>query len=247
MQPHIILTLMAAAAVSAHPLETRASLQLRQADAIKSALMPVMQSLKELDTAINGLTTDPATAAPILTASMSASSTLKEAATQINAADDVSLFSAIGLQQTGTDLADQVGTTIGDLMNKKPVLDQLGVTSVAVQSLQQQKAASGGLSSALLSKVPAIAKPIAQQSTDKIGKTLDDGIAALSAPAAAAPAAAAPPAAADPPAAAAPPAEAGAAPTTTPTEAGAEPATGAGSAPQASGSAAAAAARRRRS
>lgn len=229
MQLIFILTLAASAAVSALPLETRASVQLRQAASIKSALMPVMQSLKDLDTAINGLTTDPATAAPILTASTSASGSIKEAATQINAADDVGIFGALGLQQTGTDLATQVKTTIGDLMAKKPVLDQLGVTSVAVQSLQQQKAASGGLSTALLSKVPALAKPIAKESTDMISKSLDDGIAALSAGGAT-------------PAAATPPTQAGG---TTPTGTSAAPATGASSAPQASGTAAASARRRR--
>lgn len=173
-------------AVSAHPVAVRATPERRQVDAIKAALMPVMQSLTQLDTAIKGLTTDPATAAPILTASQSASGTLGAAATKINAAKDLGLFEAVGLQQTGSDLATMVQTTIGDLTAKKDVLDQLGVTSVAMMALTQQKDASGGLSTALLSKVPAIAKPIAQQSTDKIGKALDDGIAALSAPATAA-------------------------------------------------------------
>lgn len=181
MQYLATITLAFAAISNAAPLESRASIELRQADAIKSALMPVMKSLTDLDTAIKGLTTDPNTAAPILSASQSASSTLGDAATKINAADDLGIFGALGLQQTGTDLATMVQTTITDLMAKKPVLDQLGVTSVAVQSLQQQKSASGGLSTALLSKVPAIAKPIAKQSTDKIGKALDDGIAGLSA------------------------------------------------------------------
>lgn len=180
-----ILAITAATAVSAHPVAVRATAERRQVDAIKSALMPVMQSLTQLDTAIKGLTTDPATAAPILTASQGASGTLGTAATKINAAKDLGLFEAVGLQQTGSDLATMVQTTVTDLTAKKDVLDQLGVTSVAMMALTQQKTASGGLSTALLSKVPAIAKPIAQQSTDKISKALDDGISALSAPAAA--------------------------------------------------------------
>lgn len=82
------------------------------------------------------------------------------------------------------------------------------MTSVAVNALKQQQTASQGLSDALLSKVPAIAKPIAKQSTDKITAAVSDAITKLSAPAAgnstaAAPAAAAPASAApDMPAAA---------------------------------------------
>lgn len=167
-----ILALAAAAVVTAYPLETRADVERRQADAIKAALMPVMQSLQSLDTAIKGLTTDPNTALPILNASDSASKTLSGAATKIQSADNLGLIGALGLQQTGTDLATQVQTTIGDLTAKKAVLDQLGVTPVAVQALQQQKSASGGLTTALLGKVPAIARPIAQKSTDQIGQAL---------------------------------------------------------------------------
>lgn len=194
----LTLLTLTAAAVTGLPLEYRQAdgtahaLESRQADAIKSALMPVMASLQSLDTAIKGLSADPQSALPILNASDSASKTLTDAGTKIQAADDLSLFGALGLQQTAGDLTTQVQTTIGDLTAKKDVLDQLGVTSVAVDALNKQKSASGGLSTALLSKVPALAKPIAQMSTDKIGQALDMGIQMLSAPAAAkAPAAAA--------------------------------------------------------
>lgn len=172
-----ILALTGATSVMAAPVE----LERRQVDAIKDALAPVMSSLKDLDTAINGLTTDPNTAAPILTSSQAASKALSGAATKIQAADNLGLIGSLGLQQTGTDLATQVTTTIGDLTAKKPVLDMLGVTPIALQALQQQKQDSGGLSDALLSKVPALARPIAGQSTNMISQALDDGIAKLSA------------------------------------------------------------------
>lgn len=166
-----------ATAISAAPIE----LVSRQGDAIKDAIMPVMQSLQTLDTAIKGITMDPNTAIPILNASSSASKSLSDAATKIQAADSLGLFGALGLQKTAGDLTTQVMTTINDLVAKKPVLDMLGVSAVALDALQNQKAASGGLSDALLSKVPALARPVAQQSTDKISKTLDDGIAAFQA------------------------------------------------------------------
>ncbi|KAK2598418.1 hypothetical protein N8I77_011838 [Diaporthe amygdali] len=180
-----ILTLTGATSVMAAPVD----IERRQVDAIKDALAPVMSSLKDLDTAIQGLTTDPQTAAPILSSSQAASKALSGAATKIQAADNLGLIGSLGLQQTGTDLATQVTTTIGDLTAKKPVLDQLGVTPIALQALQQQKADSGGLSDALLSKVPALARPIAGQSTDMISKALDDGITALGGSATATPAA----------------------------------------------------------
>ncbi|KAL1879209.1 hypothetical protein Daus18300_001788 [Diaporthe australafricana] len=227
-----ILTLTGATAVMAAPVE----FERRQVDAIKEALAPVMTSLKDLDTAINGLTTDPQTAAPILTSSQAASKALSGAATKINAADDLGLIGSLGLQQTGTDLATQVQTTIGDLTAKKPVLDMLGVTPIALQALQQQKTDSGGLSDALLSKVPALARPIAGQSTDMIGKALDDGIAALSAGGTAATPAAAPAAGAGAATGAAPTKPAGAASSATPAKpaggaaGGAGAATGAGAA-----------------
>lgn len=174
----LTLLTLSVAAVTAQPVESR------QADAIKAALMPVMDSLKSLDTAIKGLSADPQSALPILNASDTASKTLTDAGTKIQAAQDLGLFGALGLQQTAGDLTTQVQTTVGDLTAKKAVLDQLGVTSVAVDALNKQKSASGTLSTALLSKIPALAKPIAQQSTDQIGQALDMGIQALSAPAA---------------------------------------------------------------
>jgi len=59
------------------------------------------------------------------------------------------------------------------LVAKKPELDKLGATSIAVDQLKQQKATAGDFSSAIVSKVPAIGQGIAQQSVDQVTQSLD--------------------------------------------------------------------------
>ncbi|EFQ35876.1 cell wall protein [Colletotrichum graminicola] len=158
----------------------------RQRDVITGAIGMVQGSLQKLDTAIKQLSaTDPNTAVGVLNAAQGAQTTLEKAATQISGADDLSLIGALGLQQTAGDLVTQVQTTLGDLEQKKPVFDQLGVSSVVADSLQQQKEGSGQLSEMLLSKIPAIARPIAQKSTGQLDTAIDSAIATFRSPAAA--------------------------------------------------------------
>ncbi|KAK2049525.1 cell wall protein, partial [Colletotrichum somersetense] len=162
----------------------------RQKDVITGAIGMVQSSLAKLDTAVKGLTaTDPNSAVGVLNAAQGAQSTLEKAASQISGADNLGLFGALGLQQTATDLVTQVTTTLGDLEKKKPVFDQLGVSSVVADALQQQKSGSGQLQEMLLSKIPAIARPIAQKSTGQLSTAIDSAIATFQKPAAAKPAA----------------------------------------------------------
>lgn len=169
----------------------------RQKDTITTALGMVQGSLEGLDTAVKALSvSDPNSVAGVLTAAQASQSALDTATTMIDGADNLGLFAAIGLQGTADGLVTQVQTTLGDLSQKKPVFDQLGVTSVVADSLQQQKAGSTKLGDTLLTKVPAIAKPIAQMSTGQLGEALDSAIAVFNQPAAGGAAAAKPPAAA---------------------------------------------------
>ncbi|KAL0933930.1 cell wall protein [Colletotrichum truncatum] len=207
----ILLIALQAWAITAAPI-----LASRQAKTITTALGMVQTSLEKLDTAVKGLSaSDPNSAVAVLNGAQGAQSALEKATSMIEGANNLGLIGALGLQQTADGVVGQVQTTLGDLTAKKPVFDQLGVTSVVSDALQQQKAGSGQLSEALLSKVPAIARPIAQQSTGQLTEALDGAIAAFSKPAAKPPAAPKPPAAAPPaaggaakPPAAAPPAAA---------------------------------------
>lgn len=166
-------------------LATSAAAQLAT---IQSAITSVQDALGELGTAVQGLSAaDPNTAAPILTASTKVQTTIKSATQQVQGAEALGLGDALSLQDTAGGLVTAIQGTVSALTAKKPELDQLGVTSIAVQTLQQQKTESAALSSAIVSKVPAIGRNIAQQSIAEIDTAIDQGIAALSAGGAAAP------------------------------------------------------------
>lgn len=188
----ILLVALQAWAIAASPV-----LVPRQKDTITAALGMIQTSLKSLDTSVRSLSAkDPNTAVAVLNSAQGAQSSIEQATAMIQGADNIGLFGALGLQQSATDVVDTVTTTLGSLTQKKPVFDQLGVSSVVSDALQQQKTGSTALSEALLSKVPALARPIAEQSTGQLTEALDNAIAAFkqpAAPAAGGAAAAAPP------------------------------------------------------
>lgn len=122
---HTLPFLLLATLTSAAPLPLThrlpSGLTVRADDTITDALGPVLTSLQNLDTAINGLTTDPQSAVPILGASDAANKALATATSKIEGADKLGLIGALGLQQTATGLTTQVETTVGDLAAKKSV------------------------------------------------------------------------------------------------------------------------------
>ncbi|KAF4786035.1 hypothetical protein HER10_EVM0012768 [Colletotrichum scovillei] len=153
----------------------------RQLSVIQGAVTSVQGALTKLNTAVQGVGNDVASAQPILAASTEVQNTLSKAATDIQGAQPLQLQEALGLQQTATDLTSSATTLIDTLVSKKPNFDQIGVSSVVLQNLQQQKTASASLGTAIVSKVPAIGQGIAQQSIDQITAALDKGIQAYSA------------------------------------------------------------------
>ncbi|KAK1707379.1 hydrophobic surface binding protein A-domain-containing protein [Colletotrichum lupini] len=152
----------------------------RQLQPIQAALTNVQDSLTGLDTAVKALNAaDPNTAANLLDASNKVQTSLKQGTTQIQGAQELSLTDALTLQQSAGGLTTAVQTSVDDLVAKKPELDKLGATSIAVDQLKQQKATAGDFSSAIVSKVPAIGQGIAQQSVDQVTQSLDGGIQKL--------------------------------------------------------------------
>ncbi|KXH37691.1 hypothetical protein CNYM01_06705 [Colletotrichum nymphaeae SA-01] len=152
----------------------------RQLQPIQAALTNVQDSLTGLDTAVKALNAaDPNTAANLLDASNKVQTSLKQGTTQIQGAQELSLTDALTLQQSAGGLTSAVQTSVDDLVAKKPELDKLGATSIAVDQLKQQKATAGDFSSAIVSKVPAIGQGIAQQSVDQVTQSLDGGIQKL--------------------------------------------------------------------
>ncbi|TLS30077.1 hypothetical protein PpBr36_03071 [Pyricularia pennisetigena] len=164
----------------------------RDLASIQGALKTIETSLGKLTTAVKGITTDPQSGPPVLSASDDLSKVIKQATTDINASQELSLQDALTLQQSSGGLTTAVKDTIDALKGKKDTLDQLGFTKIAVQTLQTQKTDSTALGKAIVSKIPAIGQSIAQQAVDQVTAQIDDGIKALQAPPAAG---AAPPAA----------------------------------------------------
>ncbi|KAJ0150095.1 Cell wall mannoprotein 1, partial [Colletotrichum tanaceti] len=153
----------------------------RQLQTIQGALTNVQDSLGQLDTAVKALSaSDPNSAANLLDSSNKVQAQLKEGTTQIQGAQELSLTDALTLQQSAGGLTGAVQTVVDDLVSKKPELDKLGATSIAVDQLKSQKAVAGDFSTAVVSKIPAIGQGIAQQSVDQVTTSLDGGIQKLS-------------------------------------------------------------------
>ncbi|KAK1988801.1 hypothetical protein LZ30DRAFT_744766 [Colletotrichum cereale] len=168
-------------------------------DAIEKALAPVSESLTNLDTAILALDGGPVTAQNLLVASQQSQAATEKATVEIQSAGDLGPFRAARLRRTTDDLIDQTTTTVGDLVSRKPILDNIGASGVALDSLQKQKVSTMALTTALEDKVPRVGQRIAAEGRSQIESVLDQAIAIYSVPATAAapvPAPAAPPAAA---------------------------------------------------
>ncbi|KAK7956333.1 uncharacterized protein PG986_005555 [Apiospora aurea] len=161
---------------------TLAGVAYAQLATIQQAIGAVSDALGDLDTKVKAISgTDVNSAAPVLQASQKIQMTMQASTAKVSGAEALGVFDALSLQDTASSLVTSVNTTMKDLAAKKPQLDMLGVTSVAVQSIQDQKTASKALGDAIVSKVPGVGQGIAQGSIDQINAALDGGIKALSA------------------------------------------------------------------
>ncbi|KAK7958452.1 hypothetical protein PG988_013300 [Apiospora saccharicola] len=161
---------------------TLAGLTYAQLATIQQAIGAVSDALGDLDTKVKAISgTDVNSAAPVLQASQKIQTTMQASTQKVSGAEALGVFDALSLQDTATSLVTSVNTTMKDLAAKKPQLDMLGVTSVAIQSIQDQKTASKALGDAIVSKVPGVGQGIAQGSIDQINSALEGGIKALQA------------------------------------------------------------------
>ncbi|KAF6805134.1 cell wall protein [Colletotrichum sojae] len=249
----LVIALLSQSALIAAAPYNRAIQARDNLDDIVNALAPVSQSLAQVDAAVLALDGGPVTANNLLVSSQQAQAATDQATLNIQASGELGAIRAARLRRTTDALIDQTTTTVNDLVSRKPVLDNLGVSPVALESLQRQKISTMALSAALEEKVPRVGQRIAAEGRSQLESVLDQGIAAYSQPAVAAvpiaaPPVAAPPAAAPPaaaPPAAAPPAAAVPAPAAPAAAVPADPNAGtwpdqAGAAPQAGAPAAAA-------
>ncbi|TQN64559.1 hypothetical protein CSHISOI_10889 [Colletotrichum shisoi] len=198
--------------IAAVPLKSRpVAIEGRDSlDDIEIALAPVFDSLQRVDAAVLALDGTPNAAANLLGASQQITVTINQATLTVRASRDLSAAKSLMLRRTTDNLAAQTKTTVNDLVARKPILDQLGVSTVALQALQKQQMASMSLSESLAAKVPKIGQKEAAADMATLQSIFTQAIAAYSVPAAVpAPGAAVPPPVAPmpaPPAPIAPPA-----------------------------------------
>jgi hypothetical protein len=183
---HITTPFLTLAIATAGLAAPTSNIHARDAATVMSALNLVTTSVKGLDKAVNALnsSTDAVALGNIATTSQTVSDTVKKAQTMVEGTGPVSLLSAIQVMQSANGLTDALTTTTSDLVKKKPIVDQAGLSPVVAQMLMMQKSASAGFSGAVTDKVPALAKPIAQGSAKKVSDALDGAIKAYTAGAA---------------------------------------------------------------
>ncbi|PSR88677.1 hydrophobic surface binding protein A-domain-containing protein, partial [Coniella lustricola] len=158
------------------------SLLKRDLQTIQSGITAVQTSLDNLGTAVDAVSaTDPTTLTKVLSASQAAQDTIANTTTSIQGTTALSLTDALTLQQSATGLTTSANKTVTSLIAKKPVFDQLGVSTVVGQQLVAQKKGASALGNAIVSKVPAIGQSIAQQSIGQINTVLDQAITAYGA------------------------------------------------------------------
>ncbi|KAJ0163595.1 hypothetical protein CTA2_2740 [Colletotrichum tanaceti] len=151
-------------------------------DDIETALAPVFGSLQSVDAAVLALDGTPNAAANLLGASEQIQVTINQATLTVRASRDLSAAKSLRLRRTTDDLAAQTEATVNDLVARKPILDQLGVSTVALQSLQKQQIASMSLSEALAAKVPRVGQKEAAEDMASLQSVFTRAIAAYSVP-----------------------------------------------------------------
>ncbi|GJC87763.1 hypothetical protein ColLi_10601 [Colletotrichum liriopes] len=182
----LILGLLGQAVLlAAVPLKPRAAIERRDnLDIIEMALDPVFSSLRSIDAAVLALDGTPTTANNLLAVSQQNQVIVNQAILNVRASGDLSASKSLKLRQTTDSLAAQTKTTLGDLVARKPILDKLGVSNVALQTLQQQQISSLSLSDALAEKVPKAGQKKAAEDKGNLQSILSQAVAAYSVPAA---------------------------------------------------------------
>ncbi|KAK1973510.1 hypothetical protein LZ30DRAFT_538845, partial [Colletotrichum cereale] len=164
--------------LAAAPLKFRAALDKRDNLAIiETALAPVFGALSAVDLATVSLDGTPAAANQLAAASEEAQAAVNEATIIVRATGDLTVAKSLKLRKSTETLASQTKTTLDDLVSRKPILDQLGVSSVALTSLEQQEAATMSLSDALTQKIPSIGQSEAASDKSEMEAMFNKAIA----------------------------------------------------------------------
>ncbi|KAK2054294.1 hypothetical protein LY76DRAFT_665159 [Colletotrichum caudatum] len=189
MQLHYFLSLiLAALVVSAAPVSTSPSKYKRDLADIQAALNTINSALQGLDNSVKGTKAITlGSGIQLLGGVTGVKSAIEGATAQVQASESLNAKDSRNLKAATDALTNNVKVTINDIVAKKSLVDNLGVTPLVAVALQDQKTASAGLAQALVSKVPAEMRADAQVSANALSNVLNEGIGifnGLSAPAA---------------------------------------------------------------
>ncbi|KAF2093830.1 hypothetical protein NA57DRAFT_61051 [Rhizodiscina lignyota] len=148
---------------------------------IIGAINAVTSAAQSLDMTVQGINSPDLTQLLALNSgSTQIVQTIQNETSAVQSAPDINLLSALSVQLAATQLIGTLKTTLSDLVSKKPYIDQAGVSSLVVASLQQQKSAGDVFSSALTSKVPQLVSILANIDGGIIDQLFSMAIAAFS-------------------------------------------------------------------
>lgn len=156
-------------------LGAQASLYQRDAAGIQKVLNDISEQVKGLDTAVNSFSGD---TKGLLDAGTKLLSTIKSGTTTVSSSDQLDILAASQVSQSVTGLNSSVATVCNDLIAKKSAILSAGAGGLVLQSLTEQKTASGALSEAITSKVPVSLQTVSRQLSQGVDDSLTSAIAA---------------------------------------------------------------------
>jgi hypothetical protein len=138
----------------------------------------VENKLTVLDTAVkalgNGTTTT--AAQDLLTKSQAVTAALKSATAKITSAKAITdLFASSELTTPGDSVSALLENTINDLIEKKETIAKAGQSAAILKELKEQKDATTAFTTAINSKLPALAQIVASGTSQRPLTALDKG------------------------------------------------------------------------
>jgi exonuclease VII small subunit len=164
-----LLALTASAAASAQ------SIYERQVQTIVQVLNSINTDTLALNTAVRNFN-GPQDLQTLQQASNRVAQTVSSGAQAVSQASSISLNDAVQLQGQVQQLQSTIEGTVQNLVAKKQILVQSGAGPIVAQGLNSQLQSAQQLSTAIVSKVPQGAQPLAQQLSNGINNALQQGV-----------------------------------------------------------------------
>ncbi|KAK2023711.1 hypothetical protein LX32DRAFT_644320 [Colletotrichum zoysiae] len=178
MQMHYFLSLfLAALTVSAAPVSISPPKYKRDLASIQAALNTINAALQGLDNSVKSTKAITiGSGIQLLGGVTGVKSAIEDATTQVQASGVLNAKDSRNLKAATDALTNNVKVTINDVVAKKSLVDNLGVTPLVAVALQDQKTASTALAQTIVSKVPIEMRSDAQISANALSNVLNEGI-----------------------------------------------------------------------